>query len=85
MTLDYALVFDVELPRTGYGFFVTVGAPWKIGAFNTTPSFCWTPPAADNCSYYPNGRFFIQVFTDDPNAPARNILIQEATTSHPCP
>jgi hypothetical protein len=79
----YALAFDVETNSAMDLFEVRVGPPWwieQVYTFNA-PIFCppVTPdvPRGQGCEGYKGGGRTILVWTDDPNAPARDVTIRQ--------
>lgn len=70
-------------PATGVK--VTVPAPWKVHMVTSDFNMC-IPASQPNCGAddYGSGSF-IEIVTDDPDAPARNVLIERATPPVTCP
>jgi hypothetical protein len=66
--------------ETGAPTLVTVGPSWRFTVSPTCPgSVGWS---ADGCIYLPQGGY-INVWTDDPQAPSRNIVITSAPDGGP--
>jgi hypothetical protein len=75
--VDYWIQIDVG---TGSGTIVTVGPSWH---FTVSPTCPGTPGwTASGCIYLPNGGY-VNVWTDDPNAPSRNIVFSSAPDGGP--
>lgn len=85
--------------KTVWGFYITlylptgappirarVAAPWKIGLGPSGP-FC-TSETAKTCQVTTTGQEWWAVLTEDPSAPARNLIIEKVPDSElstPCP
>jgi hypothetical protein len=74
--------------RTGRPLKVTVGAPWLIltRPLSLSQWFCHRAPRlgeVEGC--YAGDLSQIVIVTDDPNAPARNVVIEEQTAGVTCP
>jgi hypothetical protein len=82
---DYALTVLIMLPPMGgTEVEVTVGPPWHVANWGggTGGSSCPFGDAGACGQYLINGTT-VGVWTDDPNAPARNVVIAPATTMCP--
>jgi hypothetical protein len=86
----YAMAFNIQTADVSVIFEVRVGAPWWIEALDTfnAPIFCppipATVPRGQGCASYRGGRPLL-VWTDDPNAPARNITVRQVQdVQHAC-
>lgn len=79
----YAFVFDYSWPRIR----VRVGSGWRIGAATGPRGLCVRPGSTTSCYFTDFGYRPIIVYTDDPDAPARNIVIDNPPLDGgvPCP
>jgi hypothetical protein len=81
----YAIRFDVAMQWATPGVRLVVGAPWKIDYFvNSSSQVCGGADSVSGCELLPYEFNPIVVWTDDPNAPSRNIVIEE-TDAGKCP
>jgi hypothetical protein len=78
--VNYSMTFSIDWGQFPNGILVTVGPPWKISSEDP----CSPPIDSGGCGYLPNGFGILSVWTDDPTAPARNIVITAATPGQNC-
>lgn len=81
----YGMGFDASTQQTGW--IIRVGAPWKVIVGSQTP-FCadaHAQPPATCRGVPPSYSGAVYFVTDDPNAPARNVTIEEANGANACP
>jgi hypothetical protein len=81
----YAMLVRINLPFVNHGLRITVGAPWRVGTYFSSDPFCVLGAPKSGCRYVSVGSFDLLVSTDDPNAEARNVMIEDAPSSSPCP
>lgn len=75
----YAMNIHMYVPEKA---FVRVGAPWRISLDGMCISDEGPPPLVyDGCVFLGSGTF--SIFTEDPNAPARNVTIEPTDIPHP--
>jgi hypothetical protein len=87
---DYAMAFRLSLPFYRRGVRITVGAPWLIAPYNTYYPYCMKPggspsPPVSGCVYAPVDFYDFMIVTTDPNAPSRNVIIEEPPVGEKCP
>lgn len=82
----YAIAFRISLPTYNNGVRILVGDPWKIGRYDPYAPGCKdTLNVETGCTFVPVAAEDEVVWTDDPNAPVRNIVIEEAPAGQQCP
>ncbi|MBL8722109.1 MAG: hypothetical protein JNL79_39365 [Myxococcales bacterium] len=66
---------------------IRVGPGWKIGAASGTASVCMIPSSIKDGCFYTNSYHPVVVYTDDPAAPARNVVVDipDLAAGPPCP
>lgn len=75
-TVAYGLLFTVQLPYIKNGYRVIVSSPWRIRHPGGVSPFCADLAPTIGCAYGDSyGEYLIE--TTDPNAPARNVTIEE--------
>ncbi len=81
----YALTFLANLPAMtpAADLEVTVGAPWNVSIFSGVTGGPSCPGSAKPCLVSPGQSPVIGVWTSDPNAPARNVVISKTTMMCP--
>jgi hypothetical protein len=80
--LDLSVVGPLFAPKTGLR--VTVGPPWRV-RISGTLDLCISA-SQPGCAHIDNGSYNqIEVVTDDPDAPARNVVIERAAPPVTCP
>lgn len=78
--VDYGMAVWIDMPYPNYGIRVFVDPPWQMLPFDGRIPWCASNPAAANsyCMYERNADLQLLVFTEDPNAPSRNVRIEAA-------
>ncbi len=80
----YGLSVDIGVPPDFvYDLRVTVGAPWRV-FLSDLPEFCLAGSTA-GCVIGQGTSVSVHLVTDDPNAPARNALIERVPKPATCP
>jgi hypothetical protein len=82
-----SVTFSPPTPAPNGYVIASVSAPWFLVSGTNSP-FCTngTSPAPTNCLwFFANAETVIYVGTDDPNAPARNVLFKASSTPNACP
>ena len=66
---------------------IRVGPGWKVGAASGAASVCVIPSSVKEGCFFTSSYHPVVVFTDDPEAPARNIVmdIPDPDAGPPCP
>ncbi len=70
----YAMAVSISFPYALRPIRVTVGAPWMIGGFNRYYPHC-AFDGKSGCFALKSYRSDLVIFTTDPNAPSRNVVI----------
>ena len=80
----FAMAIRVSMPTLRTGIRAYIALPWRIRGYGSSYPFCAYPPV-DNCHIADNA-FSLLIETDDPEAPARNLIIEEMPAgSTTCP
>jgi len=87
VTEDYGLTVVANLPvaTPAKELMLTVGAPWHVASWSGPAGGPFCPFGDAGCSVFPSTGVAIGVWTDDPNAPARNALVTAVPTGTTCP
>jgi hypothetical protein len=73
----YGMAIGIRLPYYKTGVRITVPPPWKIASYRSSEPFCgWQ--GQEFCWFEREIWRELIVYTTDPNAPARNVFIDEA-------
>jgi hypothetical protein len=79
----YALAFRVETPTKA--FRITVGAPYRVDEVpNGQSTYCPSAATHETCAVFDRAKTLL-VWTADPNAPARNVIVEPVPATTTCP
>ncbi len=79
-SVAYGVGLRIDLPYYKKGLRITVGSPWRVRQVSHSG---WSPYCAreasfgSGCIYLDTSFVDLMIDTDDPNAPSRNILIED--------
>ena len=81
--VKYSMTWGIDIGGVPNGLLIQVGPPWKI---NPDGKDC-TSANWSGCLFLPGGTAIavLNIWTDDPNAPARNIVMSAAAPGQMCP
>ena len=86
VTEDYGLTVVANLTSPpSEDLMLTVGAPWHVASWSGPSGGPYCPSGNSACSVFPSTGVSIGVWTDSPDAPARNALITAVPTGTTCP
>ena len=77
VTVAYGIALKINMPFYKNGFRVTVGAPWRIRRPAYFAPYCTTETPSSGCMYIDTNSTNLLIETTDPNAPSRNITIED--------
>ena len=81
----FEVAVRVSLPYAKNGFRIIAGSPYTIGHFDPYAPFCTGEQPISGCGSFLGTFYDFLIWTDDPNAPSRNIVIEETLPGQECP